>query len=372
MLTILLVEDNPDDAQCMRRYLDGWQQGNVKLVAAPGLEAALNQLQYSVEVVLLDLSLPDAQPSESYAAIHGAAPETPIIALLDAPDEDLALEVINHGAQDCLIKPQIDGARLIRSIAFALARTGYQKRQREMANERERVRLLQRFIQDAAHDLRTPLTVILVNVAALERALPGDVDAAARYLQLIEDQTLRLRDLLQNYLKLSYLELRDSRPQHERVDIIQLLNEIIREHDSFVHQRRHEVVFEESGLESQEMICDRAKLKLAITNIVTNAITYTPEAGNIIIRAYTRDGYVVFEIEDDGLGIEPNELPHIFNTLYRVDAARPLNTGGGGLGLPIARRIVEQHNGWIKVESEPGRGSLFRVVIPRQPPPGPR
>ncbi|HLV35544.1 MAG TPA: sensor histidine kinase, partial [Spirillospora sp.] len=98
--------------------------------------------------------------------------------------------------------------------------------------------------------------------------------------------------------------------------------------------------------------------------VIDNAIQYTPAAGTVSVRTCQRDGQALVEVEDTGIGIDSNDLPHIFNRLYRADKARSTETGGIGLGLPIAQKIIETHGGKIEVESTPRVGSIFRVWLP--------
>jgi signal transduction histidine kinase len=109
---------------------------------------------------------------------------------------------------------------------------------------------------------------------------------------------------------------------------------------------------------------DRIHLARALTCVLTNAHDYTAEQGVIAVRTFCEDGYVVVEVADTGCGISRADLPHIFKRFYRADKARSTLTGGVGLGLSITKRIIEGHQGMINVESEEGRGSVFRLCLP--------
>jgi two-component system phosphate regulon sensor histidine kinase PhoR len=109
---------------------------------------------------------------------------------------------------------------------------------------------------------------------------------------------------------------------------------------------------------------DRLALEQAISNLLDNALKYTPEGGNIWLRVRREAGYAIAEVEDTGIGIEPKDRERIFERFYRVDKARSREVGGTGLGLSIVKHVMLSHGGSVQVESEPGRGSVFRIHLP--------
>jgi signal transduction histidine kinase len=116
--------------------------------------------------------------------------------------------------------------------------------------------------------------------------------------------------------------------------------------------------------EAAEVIGDRASLGLIVDNLVDNAIKYTPEGGRVVVRLFEKDGSLVFEVEDDGIGIDPVEQERIFERFYRVDKARSRELGGTGLGLAIVKHACTTMGAKLSVDSAPGRGSTFRVSFP--------
>ena len=112
-------------------------------------------------------------------------------------------------------------------------------------------------------------------------------------------------------------------------------------------------------------MADKDYLLVALTHVVNNAVQYTPAGGSITIRTCTANGYAAqVEITDTGIGIQPSEIDSIFDRFYRSDRARKTDIGGVGLGLSLARKIMEVHNGFIEAESTPGEGSIFRIILP--------
>ena len=118
------------------------------------------------------------------------------------------------------------------------------------------------------------------------------------------------------------------------------------------------------------MLADEAELGRAILELGQNAVQFTAPGGRVILTTHAETDHAVVEVHDTGSGIAPEDLPHIFQRLYRADKARSVETGGVGLGLSIAQRIVEMHQGRIEVSSTPGQGSIFRVRLPTVPPAG--
>jgi signal transduction histidine kinase len=119
------------------------------------------------------------------------------------------------------------------------------------------------------------------------------------------------------------------------------------------------------GEEDQAVVTgDRDRIKQALLNLGVNAIQHTPPGGHVTLSLTVRDGYAALSVADTGYGIAPQDLPHIFDRFYRADPSRSRNGGGAGLGLSIVRSVVEAHSGQVLVTSEPGRGSVFTMLLP--------
>jgi signal transduction histidine kinase len=110
--------------------------------------------------------------------------------------------------------------------------------------------------------------------------------------------------------------------------------------------------------------CDEEEFSRVVQNLLENALNFTPDGGQVFVKTYARDDQAVLEVSDTGIGITPADLPHIFERFFRADKARQAHTGGAGLGLSIAQRIVEAHEGRITVTSTPGSGTTFCVLVP--------
>ncbi|MBL8133802.1 MAG: PAS domain S-box protein [Anaerolineae bacterium] len=235
-----------------------------------------------------------------------------------------------------------------------------QVRQRdfELTLEKERVRLLSQFIEKASHEFRTPLAVINSVVFALART--EDADQRLVREAKIKDQVARMTRLVDMLLEMNKLESGLEEISHIPVDLdgviqiaIDSLNRPAGKGPAIRFEKQTSLPF---------VMGDRHALIEAVQQVIDNAVRFTPEDGQITVSTGTANRRVWVEVRDTGQGIAAEDLPHIFETFWRHDEMH--TTPGMGLGLPITRRIVEMHGGSIEVESEPGKGSVFRIVLP--------
>ncbi|HEV2131856.1 MAG TPA: ATP-binding protein [Longimicrobiaceae bacterium] len=228
------------------------------------------------------------------------------------------------------------------------------------------VEALRRFTADASHELRTPLTGIIgtAQVALARERSPGELRET---LAEVVEETQRMLHLVEGLLTLARgEEVRDAAPR-ETLDLVPLLQEVRELGEALAAGKLLELRLE--APDSLLVVGAPGPLRQVFLNLVGNAVKFT-EAGSVVIRAREEATssthprrWVEVSVTDTGPGIPAQELPRVFDRFYRGDAARG-HEGGSGLGLAIARLIVEQHGGTIAAESEPGRGSTFRVRLP--------
>ncbi|MBL8163172.1 MAG: PAS domain S-box protein [Anaerolineae bacterium] len=254
-----------------------------------------------------------------------------------------------------------DGARKISvTIRDISERKQLEADRFEHALENEHMRLLADFIQRTSHDLRTPLTIIATNAHLLRRIT--DPDTRERKVKGIEDQVARLTSLINELFEMSQID-RVKRLELRRLEINSLIRNLV---------ERLETRLSTKGLKCTLKLhtplptidADEGQLGRALYNLLENAILYTPDGGDITMETTYTSHHVVISLRDTGIGISDDDLPHIFERFFKADRARQAGLGGVGLGLPIARKILERHGGRIEVESRLGSGSLFRVYLP--------
>jgi two-component system phosphate regulon sensor histidine kinase PhoR len=228
--------------------------------------------------------------------------------------------------------------------------------------ERERAEAMRRdFVANVSHEIRTPLTVLAGFIETLAQ-LPLSETERNRVLTLMQQQTGRMQALVADLLTLAQLE-GSPRPAADRWIGVRGLLDTVRADALALSSSRHRIEFE--GGADAEIAGNEQELLSAFGNLLANAVRYTPEGGRVSASwTWRGDGGGCFEVSDTGIGIAREHLGRITERFYRVDGSRSRETGGTGLGLAIVKHVVQRHGGEVQVESEPGRGSTFRLVLP--------
>ena len=219
------------------------------------------------------------------------------------------------------------------------------------------------FVANVSHELKTPLTTVKSYAETLLSADGIPKETENSFLQIIVAEADRMNRLVYDLLLLSKLNYNDNRPERDPVDIRALIGDILRRMHLAMEEKNQTLSF--SIPENIPKVCgSRDKLEQVFVNIISNAVKYTDEGGNITIYAGEMYGYVFVKVIDTGMGIPEEDLPYIFDRFYRVDKARSRAAGGTGLGLAIAKEIIEAHGGKISVTSKVGEGTEFTLNLP--------
>jgi len=217
------------------------------------------------------------------------------------------------------------------------------------------------FVANVSHELRTPLTVIGGFLEHLTSDESLQDETLRLQLALMDNQTHRMLRLVDDLLTLSRLEAADSLPFEDAVDPRELLALALEEGRSLSHGR-HSLSME---VGAGKLKAAREELRTAYTNLVSNAVRYTPEGGAIVLRwRVTEDGEGVLSVEDSGIGIAEEHVPRLTERFYRVDRGRSQETGGTGLGLAIVKHVLLRHQASLEINSQAGVGSTFSAVFP--------
>lgn len=219
------------------------------------------------------------------------------------------------------------------------------------------------FVADVSHELKTPLTSIK---AYAETLLDGaDQDEAARrpFLEKILANSNRLTKLVADILDISRLETGPRDDARERTDLNALVRRVVGEFGERA-AKKGVALSMEPCTPAPEAYVNPEDLREAIENLVDNAVNYTPEKGAVKVVLRQKDGRITVEVADTGIGIPQDALPRVFERFYRVDRARSRALGGTGLGLSIVKHVALRHGGNVEAQSEPGKGSTFRIVLP--------
>lgn len=217
------------------------------------------------------------------------------------------------------------------------------------------------FVANVSHEIRTPLTVLAGFVETLHHIELSAVERE-RVLDMMTQQTDRMRSLVDDLLTLAQLE-GSPRPRTDQWVTVDALMRRVEADARPLSAGRHALEFDAGA--SGAIAGSEAELLSALGNLVTNAIRYTPSGGRIAVTWQRRaNGSAAFEVSDTGVGVAPEHLARLGERFYRVDGSRSRESGGTGLGLAIAKHAVQRHGGALEVESEPGKGSTFRLVFP--------
>ena len=218
-----------------------------------------------------------------------------------------------------------------------------------------------RFVSDASHELRTPIAVIQGYAALLDRWGKSDPEALQESIDAIRSEAAAMERLVEQLLFLARGD-NDSQPvKKERLDLTRLAGEVLRE-EEMIHPDR--LFLPRWGEEPVTVFADPGLMKQLMRILVDNSVKYSGEGDKVYLRVTERQGYARVTVQDEGMGIPPEGIPHIFERFYRTDQSRDRKTGGTGLGLAIAKWIVERHGGWFEVLSREGIGTRMTMVLP--------
>ena len=218
------------------------------------------------------------------------------------------------------------------------------------------------FIANVSHELRTPLTVVggfIETLSDMEGAIPSNIRS---YFGMMQDQTTRMRRLIEDLLTLSHIESNTQAPDNNPINMSMLMNMLLNDANA-LSQGKHKISAQTNPHFDLSGAVD--ELQSALGNLVSNAIRYTPEGGEINISWQLRNNQGIFSVTDNGIGIDQQHIHRLTERFYRVDRGRSRETGGTGLGLSIVKHILTRHQAKLEITSELGTGSTFSAVFPK-------
>jgi two-component system, OmpR family, sensor histidine kinase VicK len=233
----------------------------------------------------------------------------------------------------------------------------------DITKERELVRIQQEFVANVSHELRTPLTTLKSYTETLLDGAMNQPEVCLTFLTTMEKETERMVRLVKDLLVLSQLDYEQVSWRRSRHALDELVTEVVSELRVKFQQGPRTV----SVTVPDEPLCltfDRDKMKQVLINVVQNAFKYTGREGSVSVSLTDGVDGAVIEVQDDGIGIPPEDVTRVFERFYRVDKGRSRDFGGTGLGLSIARQIIDAHGGRIVLESQPDLGTTVRIILP--------
>ena len=217
-----------------------------------------------------------------------------------------------------------------------------------------------RFVSDASHELRTPISVIQGYTNLLARWGKDDRKVLEESISALQSEAESMNHLIEELLFLARDDSGTLKITKEQFQLKEIINEIL--YETSLMETTHQIVSEKQ--EDFPVSADRKLIKEAVRILVDNSIKYTPAGGTIKLNCYVKNKQAIISVEDNGIGISKEDLPHIFTRFYRTDKSRTKESGGTGLGLTIAKLIIDNHQGKINVWSELNEGTIFRIQLP--------
>jgi two-component system, OmpR family, phosphate regulon sensor histidine kinase PhoR len=222
------------------------------------------------------------------------------------------------------------------------------------------------FVANVSHELRTPLSILRGYIEVLLDEPETPREELARILSIMERHSKRLQRLVHDLLSLAQLESSQATLELSAVRVDELFNNLIRDWKEKLAAKNLKVIVDLTP-EALTLHADGTRLEEVLYNLLDNAVKFSRNNGRIHLRATRRGSDMVLSVADEGLGIGKEHLPRIFERFYRADKARSRELGGTGLGLAIVKHIAQLHGGWVEADSEQGRGTTIRVVLPEKP-----
>ena len=367
-IRILILEDQVDDEVLIKRAIGkgGIKFESLRVDDQPDFEKAL--AEFRPDIVLSDHALPQFNSIEALKICTQKSPDIPFILVTGAVSDEFAAQCIKLGADDYILKSNL--TRLPASIKASLDHRMLIRKRREG----EKALLLQNqqlikanteidsFVYSVSHNLRSPISSVLglVNVARAE-SQKGEVNVL-NYFDLIEQSIMKLDNTIQEILLYAQNERLDI--QNERVYLKSMIGECL---EKLQFHKGFDLISKQISCEEEvPLYSDAFRLRVILVNLLSNALKYYDENKEfplVRVKAEVGPDKAVIEIIDNGIGILPDRLPSIFNMFYRGTD----RSDGAGLGLYIAKGVVEKLNGTIEAASQPELLTRFKVIIPNQP-----
>jgi two-component system phosphate regulon sensor histidine kinase PhoR len=221
------------------------------------------------------------------------------------------------------------------------------------------------FVANVSHELRTPLSILRGYIEVLLDEPETSREELTRILSIMERHSKRLQRLVGDLLSLAQLESSQAKPELSVVRVDELFNNLIRDWKEKLAAKNLKVIVDLPS-EALTLRADGTRLEEVLHNLLDNAVKFSRENGQIYLQAVRRGSEMVLSVADNGLGISKEHLPRIFERFYRADKARSRELGGTGLGLAIVKHIAQLHGGRVEAESEVGRGTTIRVLLPEK------
>ena len=363
---VLLVEDNAGDARLLHEMFRKEKAGSFVLTHLLRMTEAVAHLEKGgVDILLLDMGLPDGHGLDTVRRAQAAAPHVPVIVLTGLNDEALAAQAMKEGAQDYLIKGQIESRALPRALRHAIER-------HRMQEEAELIRINQlqfkdKFLSHVSHELRSPLNAIYQFVTILFDNIGGELTQEQHeYLGIVLRNVKQLQAMIDDLLEVTRVQGGQLAIELQCTSVEEVIAFAVSTLQGAAQAKEISLSVELGGL--LPLVCaDPMRVRQILIILLDNAIKFTPPGGSVEIRAgaLAQDpNTLALEITDSGCGIDPAMTERIFDRLFQASDPALAGRQGLGLGLYICKELVARQGGRIWASGTPGNGAVLSFTLP--------
>jgi len=370
IIKILIIEDNPADARLIQEILSDVKEAEsisskFTFQFAEILQSGLELLSSeSFDIVMLDLSLPDSQGLDTFKKTQQINPDVPIIVLSGLNDENMAIQAVREGAQDYLVKGNIDGMLLFRAMRYAMERKRIESELKgAYIKLKELDQLKSDFLSTVSHELKTPIAILREGISLCLDGVVGEINEAQdKLLSDTLSSVDRLNRLVTDLLDISKIEAGKITLRKEMTNLTKLAEKCINSYQLQAEKKNLEIehCFPRKKF---RIYCDPDKVTQIFNNLLSNAIRYSKDNGKITVEISDQNDMVKCRVTDTGIGIEKNNIHKLFSKFEQFKRIDGPGYKGTGLGLAIAKGLVDMHGGKIWAESEINKGTTFCFTL---------
>ncbi|HVN59319.1 MAG TPA: response regulator [Bacteroidales bacterium] len=363
MARILIVDDNPDNLQVLGRNLQG---ENFEIEFAVNGEAAISWLNSrTFDLVLLDINMPGMDGFEVCQWIRSdpRMNRMPVIFLSAFTDRETILKGFELGGQDYITKPFDPRELQARIKTHITLKESIEKLEVEKIRAQAADQLKSAFLATMSHELRTPLNSIIGFTGILMKEKPGPLnDEQKKQMGMVQNSARHLLSLINDVLDVSKIEAGQLMMNLSSFDLPEVIRNVVETNKPMADKKGIPIYLDLNNNIGQ-IYSDKQRVFQILTNLVNNAVKFT-ETGSVSIYCNLANDKVRLDIKDTGIGIEKDQLDKLFKPFTQIDTGLQRQYEGTGLGLSICKKLCDLLKGSVEVESVPGKGSVFTVILP--------